>query len=152
MVGWSFPVSMEMQESWYEKSLCDGQNKRFIVEDAAGNAAGVITLLHIDWKNRSADTGIKLLKASRGKGIGTDALTALTGYAFDELQLHRLNCSWLEGNTASERLHLKCGWRIEGKKKDAVYKNGGYVALVYAGILEVDYRKTVKKPQVGERK
>lgn len=32
VVGWSFPVSLEMQMQWYEKQRNDLQNLKYIIE------------------------------------------------------------------------------------------------------------------------
>ena len=53
VVGWSFPVSLEMQMQWYEKQRNDLQNLKYIIE-ADGQKIGLAILKNIDWKNRTA--------------------------------------------------------------------------------------------------
>lgn len=150
VVGWSFPVSETRQEAWYEKNCGDERNQRFIIEDSVRSAVGLITLMNIDWKNRKADTGIKLIGSSRGRGLGRDAMLAVMRYAFEELQLHRLDCCWLEDNAASRALHVNYGWKIEGVRKDAVFKGGTYKNLVMAGVLKSDYEELARRlPHLG---
>lgn len=142
--GWSFPVSTKVQAEWCQRISSQADALRLIIE-YDGNAVGLITLTDIDWKNRSGFTGIKLQSSCpKGVGIGTDAVMALERYAFDELQLNRLDGSWLEYNEASERLHLKCGWKIEGIRRMAVYKNGAYHDQKYVGILKEDYERVIE--------
>ncbi len=40
VVGWSFPVSLEMQMQWYEKQRNDLQNLKYIIE-ADGQKIGL---------------------------------------------------------------------------------------------------------------
>ena len=49
VVGWSFPVSLEMQMQWYEKQRNDLQNLKYIIE-ADGQKIGLAILKNIDWK------------------------------------------------------------------------------------------------------
>lgn len=143
VVGWAFPVSVFSQEKWMEHNQNDNNNQRFIIE-VNNESIGVISLTQIDWKNRSASYGIKLLNSERKKGHGTDATLALLRYAFDELGLHRLNTTILTDNDASVKLHEKCGWTIEGTKKSSIFKNGIWKDLYIVGILEEDYRNLIQ--------
>lgn len=147
--GWSWPVSHNEQEAWIIKERSNSTTKRFVI-DIAGKPMGLVILANIDWKNRSAFTGIKLHPtAPKNMGIGTDAMLALQKYAFTELQLHRLETTWLEYNHASEKLHIKCGWAIEGLARLAVFKQGKYHGLVYGSILADDFfRMDVVKQHV----
>ena len=144
VVGWAFPLSSYAQEKWFESHYNDRTDFRFIIETPEDGAVGVISLTDIDWKNRSATHGIKLAnKENRGKGLGTDALMALMRYAFEELQLHRLNTTWFVDNLPSKRMHLKCGWVEEGVQREYVFKRGKYHDLTVAGVLESDYRALI---------
>lgn len=71
------------------------------------------TLVNIDWKNRVATNGIKLVsRSNRSKGAGTDTVMAIMRYEFEELQLNRLDGSILEYNEGSKSLYLgKCDWK-----------------------------------------
>lgn len=146
VVGWSFPLSEFAQEKWLENHYQDQNNFRFIIEDEEGQAVGVATLVEIDWKNRSATHGIKIVQqANRGRGIGTDAVMAIMRYAFDELQLNRLDGSWFPENIASKNMYMKCGWKEEGIKKQCVFKRGKYRDLILTGILAQDYYDLIEK-------
>lgn len=144
VVGWSFPLSRYSQEKWFENHYNE-QNFRFIIETEEDGALGVATLLDIDWKNRMAEHGIKIAnKERRGKGIGTDTVMAIMRYAFDELQLNRLNSSWFEDNLPSKSMYMKCGWKEEGRRRKFIYKHGKYRDLIETGVLAEDYYKLVE--------
>lgn len=139
--GWSFPISKCEQMNWYNKVVSDKQNLRFIIETIDEHQAiGMVNLVDIDWKNRSAFHGIRLSNnAPKGKGYGTDAVMALMRYAFEELQLVRLDGSWVEYNEPSLKLYKKCGWTVEGIKKKAKFSRGKYYDVLIGGILAEDY-------------
>jgi RimJ/RimL family protein N-acetyltransferase len=146
VVGWAFPISEFQQEQWYLNHIEDRHNLRFIVETVDDGPLGIATLTDIDWKNRCAMHGMKLAnKSHRGRGIGTDTVMALMRYAFDELQLHRLDGCWFDENTASKNMYLKCGWKVEGCKRAYIYKQGHYRDLMETGILASDYYELIQK-------
>lgn len=69
-------------------------------------------MVGIDWKNRRATHGIKLAHSEqRAKGIGTDTVMALMRYAFDELQMRRLDNAWFPENSASQALYKNAAGR-----------------------------------------
>lgn len=145
VVGWGFPVSKHGQLKWIENVNKDNKNIHFAIEIQDEGCIGVATLVNIDWKNRSAIHGIKLVnKDFRGKGIGTDVVLSIMKYAFEELQLNRLDGSFLPYNKASINLYKKCGWKIEGEKENAIFKNGEYHNLIITGITYNDYLKNKK--------
>lgn len=146
VVGWAFPVSKYQQNQWYENNINNNNNLRFIIETPDDGAVGLATFTNIDWKNRRATHGIKLANMkNRTKGVGTDTVMAIMRYAFNELQLNRLDGSWFETNIASQKLYIKCGWKVEGKRRQYIYKNGQYRDLVVVGVLKEDYEKLLKE-------
>jgi len=149
--GWAFPLSLEQQYRWFEQHMEDQSGFRFVIETPSDGAVGIATLSNIDWKNRRAGQGIKIKSSEhRAKGIGTDAVMAVMRYAFDELGLHRLDSGRFEDNVASQKLYEKCGWKIEGHRKEYIYKRGAWRDWVYLGILEADYRKLLEKTNYWE--
>lgn len=145
VVGWSFPISSYAQKKWYEDHYNDN-NFRFVIETKEDGAVGIATLIDIDWKNRCAMHGIKLAdKEHRTKGIGTDATMAIMRYAFDELQLNRLDGAWFPENVASRGMYMKCGWVEEGIRRNYIYKGGKYHDLVVTGILATEYYDLIQK-------
>lgn len=146
VVGWAFPISINQQKDWFIKSI-NSSDRRFIIETQEDGAVGLATLGQFDWKNRIAFHGIKIGNDKfRAKGIGTDTVMAIMRYAFDELQLNRLDGAILDYNMASEKLYCsKCGWKIEGVRRQYVYKNGKYHDLKIVGIIKEQYKELIEK-------
>jgi RimJ/RimL family protein N-acetyltransferase len=144
--GWSFPISQNAQEHWIENHYNDSNNLHFVIDTDSTLAVGIAILTDIDWKNGNCSFGFKLKdKAVRGKGIGTDTLMALLRYSFDELRLHRVNSNWLDYNAVSQAVHKKCGFTIEGKQRELIYKNGAYHDLILSGITREEYYSLIKQ-------
>ena len=147
--GWSFPISSYQQEKWYESTVVDKNNLRLtIVRKDTDDVIGMINLVNIDWKSGVAFSGIRLFcDEYHGKGYAKDAVMALMSYAFDELRLHRIEGSIIESNESSQKLYEKCGWKVEGVKREAIFKNGRYYDEVQVAILKSDYDKLKEKKQ-----
>ena len=53
-----------------------------------------------------------------------DAVETLTKYAFEELDLHRVEASTLPDNERSKRVLLGCGFKVLGINEKYLYING----------------------------
>lgn len=141
--GWSFPAAKKHQEDWYQRILSDKNNIRFAIE-FEGSFVGLVTLTDIDWKNRRAKSGIRLtLSAPKKQGIATDALMAMLGYAFEELDLRRIYATIIEHNMISRKLHAKCGYKEEGLLRQSVYKRGKYHNELQLSILKQEFEELI---------
>ena len=145
--GWSFPISSYQQDKWYENAVADRNNLRLtIARKDTDEVLGMINLVDIDWKSGVAFSGIRLFgNEHHGKGYARDAVMALMEYAFNELRLHRIEGSIIETNEPSKKLYEKCGWKVEGVKREAVFKNGRYYDELQVAILKSDYDSLKEK-------
>lgn len=143
--GFCYPMSVEQQERYIE-THASSEDKTFVIDDRELGAVGIVRLADINWKNRSASVGFKIASGEhRGKGVGTDAYMALLRYCFDELGLHRVEASYLCGNKASEKVHEKCGFKVEGTARQALFHCGKWHDLTLVSLLEEDYRELIAK-------
>ena len=84
-----------------------------IEEKASGKVIGDIYVYLIE-NDRMASVAIRLAPFCQGKGYGTEALLAMTGFCFEHTELQRL---WTEvdiRNIPSQRMLEKCGYTREG--------------------------------------
>lgn len=63
---------------------------------------------------QSAHVGYKLAQSHTGKGYMTEALSAVVGYCFDTLELHRLEANIMPRNKASMNVVKRLGFYEEG--------------------------------------
>ncbi len=86
--------------------------------------------------HRFADIGIVIgEKDCWGKGYATEAIALATRYAFETLDLHRLEAGAYAPNMGSAKAFLKAGWKEEGLESakwlvDGVFVDGIRVACV----------------------
>lgn len=103
---------------------------------------GNISLQQISVKNRSAEFAILIGEPSvYGSGIAFEASNLLIDYGFKILKLHRIHCGTHAENIGMQRLALKLGMSLEGKRRDAIFKSGQFADIVDYGLLYNDYLK-----------
>lgn len=101
---------------------------------------GTMGIHQIHWRDRTATTGAYIGEPQyRGKGIGTEAKMLLLNYAFNTLNLHRINSGAIEFNARSIRYNEKCGYVVEGRRRQNFYRNGRYYDEVLLGVLKEDW-------------
>jgi [ribosomal protein S5]-alanine N-acetyltransferase len=90
-----------------------------------GEAAGGIGIeLHSDVERVSAEIGYWLGRAYWGRGIATEALTAVTAESFRRFDLTRLYAVPFADHTASVRVLEKAGYVREGHLRRSAIKHG----------------------------
>lgn len=142
MWGYSFPVARHQQMKWIESLSSEKSVFRAMV-DVNGTAIGTIILSDIDMRNGTAEIHIKLANAcERGKGYGTDAISALVAYSFNELRLNCIYCRVKEDNIASQKAFENCGFVKEGCLRSRVFRNGKYYSFYEYSVLKSDFDKS----------
>jgi RimJ/RimL family protein N-acetyltransferase len=70
-----------------------------------------------------------------GRGLGTEATELMLEHAFDRLGLHRVGLSVFSYNLRAIRAYEKAGFRIEGRQREAILRDGRYWDEVHMGVL-----------------
>ena len=132
-----YPYTANDARRWLESviGLKPETNFAIAVADQAVGAIG-FTVQH-DVGRRSAEIGYWLGEAFWGRGITTEALMAVTDYAFSNYDVCRLYAHVFAWNDASARVLEKAGYVFEGRMRKAVLKDGQTIdQLMYAKIHE----------------
>jgi ribosomal-protein-alanine N-acetyltransferase len=85
-----------------------------IVLNATGRQVGNCTLFSLHRQNRRAEIGYALARSHWGHGYMHEALQALLGFAFTDLDLHRLEADIDPRNAASAAALTRLGFQEEG--------------------------------------
>lgn len=93
----------------------------------------------LDAENRRAEVGYDLLPAHWGQGIMAEALRAVLCYAFDAMDLHRVEAVTSPANLASRALLAKLGFTKEGCLRQRSFYRGGFRDDVFYGLLREEY-------------
>lgn len=111
---------------------------------------GNIKIGPINWIHRLADIGIIIgEKDCWGKGYASEAISLLTDFAFNTLNLHKVTAACYEQNVGSLEAFQKAGFEIEGVRKQHCFSDGNYVGTILLGKInyteENDEKKIKKK-------
>jgi RimJ/RimL family protein N-acetyltransferase len=109
---------------------------------------GFIALHQIDWRMRSASGGLLIgERGAWGQGYATDAVHARTRFAFEQLNLHRIEGQTV--NPAMRRVYEKCGYRHEGTARKKRWRHGQWLDTELFAILDEDYALIEKERPGG---
>jgi RimJ/RimL family protein N-acetyltransferase len=131
-----FTMTVEDEREFLEKYLADPRS-RWLVAEIAGEIAGSC---EVKSYSRSAlrhmgVLGMSISKAHRGKGVGDLLMKEMIAWARILGDLHRIEL-WVFGrNTPAINLYLKHGFKIEGKRTHAIYKDGEYLDDYLMGLI-----------------
>ena len=140
-VGMNYAISSYNQADWIKNFQNTDRCLRWMIELDNGAVPGMIMLTDIDWINRTASIGIKISPLERGRirGDVKDAMYAVHAYAFDELNLERLESATLEYNIFSLRLTRSMGYVDEGIRREKIFKSGRRHGLITGGLLRSEF-------------
>ncbi len=84
-------------------------------------------------------------RAEWGKGYGTDAMRVMLRYAFTELNLRRVSLNVFEYNPRAVRSYEKAGFVVEGRRRQALNRDGRRWDIIHMGILHDEWQVTSGK-------
>ena len=128
-----YPYTMEHALTWIElaKRVQPVTNFAIVVDGEAVGGIGLI--LKDDIYSRSAEIGYWLGEGLWGRGIVTEAVRALTDWAFLNFDLCRIYAGVFEWNPASMRVLEKAGYQLEARLRKRVTKDGQTIdEFIYA--------------------
>lgn len=135
-------VGVRWEDSHYfareaEKAISAGEGHHFTIFHD-GEVAGVISLIRGEPRLGYLEVGYWLRSDLAGRGLMTEALSAASGFAFEEMGMHRLELRAGVDNVASRRVAEKAGFQARGILRESVYENGRYVDAVIYDLLAGD--------------
>jgi ribosomal-protein-alanine N-acetyltransferase len=111
-----------------------------IAELAIGDAfAGSITLHSFDELHRRCEVGFWLVPAARGRGLGSRAVAVQVSWAFDALDLLRVEMTTTPDNEAVFALARRLGFTQEGVLRKRNVERGQRVDVVWFGVLREEW-------------
>jgi RimJ/RimL family protein N-acetyltransferase len=139
-----YPHALESTEAFLESVIEGSSDSRgFVIADRQTEAyIGQVNLDSIDWKNRVGSIGIVIGSSEQlGLGYGTEAMKLLIRFAFQEMNLNRLQLEVYDFNDRAYRCYLTCGFKEEGRSRERQYKNGRYVDVIQMGLLKSEWKE-----------
>ena len=123
------------------QAFADGQALRLgIVLRSTGRVVGTLSVFNLSPANRRAEIGYALARTHWGQGLMHEALGLLVEWAFDALQLHRLEADIDPGNEASARSLQRLGFQREGLLRERWIVDGQVSDTAFYGLLAAEWR------------
>ena len=112
-------------------------------ERATDRLIGTCAFSQLDGDNGSALYHITIGEADAwGHGYGTEATQLMLDHAFGTLGLHRIGLFVFEFNERAIRAYRRCGFVIEGRSRESVWRDGRWWDELAMSVLESDWRRT----------
>lgn len=145
------PMSQAEEEGWFENMLTHPVDERplsiEVRQPANGDRPeswkliGNCSFMHIDWRNRASEFGILIgEKSFWNQGYGTEAVKLLVKVGFATLNLNRIFLRVMETNPRAIRAYEKAGFVLEGRQRQAEWKDGQYIDMLVMSILQAEWR------------
>ncbi|WP_269792017.1 GNAT family protein [Stenotrophomonas sp. Iso1] len=143
---WSYPAWTELAQA--EQKVADIQRQRreldiliWAIADAdSDQLIGTSALFALDLTQGRAEIGYSLHPDWQHRGLATEALRLILRYAFDALQLRRVEADADPRNEPSCRLLEKLGFVREGLLRERWNVNNEICDTAFYGLLRHDFK------------
>jgi hypothetical protein len=129
----------------------ENQHFRFAVRTRDENRlVGMVALHWVEYSNGYAWLTFGIgTPQDRGKGYGSETLRLILNFAFNELNLHRVNCWLVEYNETARHLLESHGFILEVRSRQAIHRFDRRFDSLMMGILQSDWLALHEHPQVS---
>ena len=127
------PYTIQDAHEFLRRMMDEEPEMKFCIEIEGVAAGGIGVHRAQDVHRCTATVGYWLGEKFWGRGVMTQALTAVTDFCFDNFPLRRISAEVFSNNPASARVLEKAGFTLEGRLKNHVIKEGQLLdSLLYA--------------------
>lgn len=140
--GQIYPTSYAQTEEWIH-SLRRPSFAQVVlgIENEDGALVGYVSLTRIEPEDRAARFGIMLGRDYWNQGYGTDATRTILRFAFAEMNLHRVSLGVAEYNPRAIRVYEKCGFQVEGRRRETRWHDGAWRDHLEMSILDREFQE-----------
>lgn len=107
---------------------------------------GTVTLHSLSPSNRRSEIGYMLSPKHQGQGYATEAVRAVLVFAFERMDLHRIEADLHPDNAPSVRLVERLGFVREGYLRDRWFVGGVFSDSLVYGLLRSDLAAHEESP------
>jgi len=135
-----YPMSRTQEEKYLADAAEQGNayaDVRLAMETKDGLHIGMCGLHHTSPENRHASLGIMVGdKSYWSNGYGSDAVMTLLRFAFEEMNLNRVELGVFEFNERAIACYLKCE---EGRRREHYFQEGRYWDIIDMSVLRREF-------------
>lgn len=134
-------VDEEQQRSWFKRLLETSSSSRVVVKDPNKDGAkiGLIRIDSLDHNNKSVCIGLDIHKDFRGKGYAKRIYWDLFALYFKVMGFNRIWLLTAEYNETAIALYTKLGFKVEGRQRQSLFRDGKYHDCICMSILREEY-------------
>lgn len=141
------PLTAEAARARFQGLLHTPPDERIsFAIDLDGACIGTMALKDIDRRSQHAWLAIVLDGSQQGRGYGRDAIRTLLEWAFDIQNFRRISLETWATNERALRCYLAVGFIEEGRMREVIWVDRGYVDVVQMGVLRSEWRARQKQP------
>jgi len=131
----------EIERFFHARALGEQSLTMAIHERASDQLVGTCSFSQVDGDNGSVMYHITMgEKDVWGRGYGTEATRLMLAHAFESLGLHRVALTVFEFNERAIRAYLSCGFVVEGRAREAIWRDGRWWDEVGMSILAAEWQ------------
>lgn len=136
-----YPYTKEDAINYIKDSIENDLYNFAIVLKSNNKVIGSTQISNISYTHKTAGGGIWINEKYHGFGYGTEAWGARIKYAFETLNLRRLENGYFKGNEASYKMQAKFGYKNEGiRRKKFISQSTGNIEDEYiTGLLKEEW-------------
>lgn len=136
------PMNPDEVERYFRVRVLGGDTLSYAIHLAdGGRLIGSATFSQLDVDNGSVTYHITIGEPDCwGRGFGTEATELMLELAFEHLGLHRVALAVFEFNRRAIRSYEKAGFRVEGRSRDAIWRDGRRWDEIAMSVLEEEWR------------
>ena len=133
------PEDGQIYLDWFQKRFKEQAGIRWGIQlKGEENIIGTIGFNNFA-ENHRANLGYDLQAAYWNKGYMTEAAKAVIDYGFSDLHINRIEAEVMVGNTQSERLLSKLGFKNEGCLRDWMYWDSKHFDMTMFSLLRREW-------------
>lgn len=122
-------------QAFVEQVISGDPNNLTCVIYYQNHFVGLVGLRDTDMVNKKTEIGYWLSESYQKKGIMTRACKAMIDYAFDVLEMNRVQLKAATGNIKSQMVAERLGFKREGIEREGELHTRGFVDLVIFSLL-----------------
>ena len=133
-------VSEVQQEAWFQTISTSKNSKRYtILDSGSGDFIGIFRVDNLDFVNSSVCVGLDIAPDKRGKSYAKEIYRYFLDYYFLHCGMHRIYLAVLATNDVARSLYIALGFQEEGIHREAIYRGGEYIDLIWMSILRGEF-------------
>jgi len=140
-----YPIAFQNEMEWLERAmLANSTERHFAIERRDDRShIGNASIHDIDWVSRSGWFGLFIGEPTAwNRGFGSDAISTLVRFAFDEMNLEKLRINVFQYNDRATHVLETHGFVAEGRLRRDFYRDGAYHDLVIYSIFRDSAQET----------